>query len=384
MAISDSLALSQDRRALQDRVRGVLADQLSSGELHGGLDTQPGYSPEWHARYTKEMGLAGLTIPEEFGGLGLSPAEACLVHTELGRVLYPGPLLCSCLAAAALLAAGDSDARQHWLPLVANGSVTATVAAADEAGHWSPGPESVQAEQAIDGWRLSGRRWHVIAAHVADILVVPANVQSGTAIFLLESGSSGLTVSRQLSLDLTRRISIITLDATPAVLLSRDEAAVTSMARAEHDLLLATAAEAAGGIAWCLDASIASAKDREPADRPPGSFRAVANSFVDMVSDLREVSEATGYAAVAAAEGAVGATHEARAAALKAGQSYRAATEAAVHLLGGDGITREEAYLHYRRAWSTQQLVGGPLADRAAEDRTKREGAPPVEGAPLG
>jgi alkylation response protein AidB-like acyl-CoA dehydrogenase len=370
MAIRDFRALSENQRALPDRVRGVLADQLSSGELHGSLDTRPGYSPELHARLTSEMGLAGLTIPEEFGGLGLSQAEACLVHTELGRVLYPGPVLCSCLAAAALLAAGDREARQHWLPLLANGTVTATVAAADEAGRWSTGPDNVEAERAIDGWRLSGRRWYVIAAHVADIVVVPATTESGTAMFLLKSGSSGLTVSRQLSLDLTRRISIITLDATPALLLSRDTAAVASLACAEQELLLATAAEAAGGIGWCLDASIASAEDREHVDRRPGSFQAVANSFVDMLSNLRDVSEATGHAAVAAADGAADAIREARAAALKASESYRAATEAAIHLLGGIGVTREqEAYLHYRRAWSTQQLVGGPLADRAAEQQ---------------
>jgi alkylation response protein AidB-like acyl-CoA dehydrogenase len=368
MAIRDFLALSEDQRALHDRVRGVLANQLSSGELHGRLDGHPGYSQELHARMTDELGLAGIAIPEEFGGLGLSQAESCAVHTELGRVLYPGPLLGSYLASAALVAAGDSDTRRHWLPLVANGSVTATLAAADEAGRWSPGPESVQAEQAIDGWRLSGRRWYVIAAHVADILLVPATLESSTAMFLLESGSYGLTVSKQLSLDPTRRISIITLDTTPARLLSRDAAAVASLACAEHDLLLATAAEAAGGIAWCLDASIASAEDREPADRPPGSFQAAAGSFVDMVSSLRDVSEATGAATASAANGSAGAMREARAAALKAGDSYRAATEAAIHLLSGTGVTREQqAYLHYRRAWSTQQLVGGPLADRAAD-----------------
>ncbi|HTX29147.1 MAG TPA: acyl-CoA dehydrogenase family protein [Streptosporangiaceae bacterium] len=370
MAIRDFLALSEKQRALPDRVRGFLADRLASGELHGGLDTQPGYSPELHACLTNEMGLAGLTIPEEFGGLGLSLADACVVHTELGRVLYPGPLVCNCLAAAALLAAGDREARQHWLPLVAHGSVTATVAAADEAGRWSSGPENVQAEPAIDGWRLSGRRWYVIAAHVADIVVVPATIESSTAMFLLKSGSSGLTVSRQLSLDLTRRISIVTLDETPALLLSRDTAAVASQAAAEQELLLATAAEAAGGIGWCLDASIASAEDREPADRRPGSFQAVANSFVDMLSDLRDVSEATGRAAVAAANGAGESIREARAVALKASESYRAAAEACIHLLGGTGVAREqEAYLHYRRAWSTQQLVGGPLADRAPEQQ---------------
>jgi alkylation response protein AidB-like acyl-CoA dehydrogenase len=368
MAIRDSLALSQDQRALQESVRVFLAEKVSPGELHSALDSQPGYSPELHARLATELGLAGLTIPEEYGGMGLSQAETCVVHTELGRALYPGPFLPGCLAAAALLAASNGEAREHWLPLMANGSVIATVAAANEAGHWSPGPDSVQAEHAIDGWRLSGRRWYAIAAHVADIVVVPAITESGASMFLVKSGTTGFTVSRQLGLDITRRISVITLDATPALLLSEYEAAAASLARAEQELLLANAAEAAGGIGWCLDASIAYAENREQAEHPAGSFQAVANSCVDMIADLRDVSAFARYAAVATADDVDDAPQAARTAALRAAESYRHATEAAIKLLGGNGFPREQdAYLHYRRAWSTQQLVGGPLADRAAD-----------------
>ena len=110
MAIRDSLALTGDQRALRDTVRDFLAGQLPSAALRGMLDTDPGYRPELHARLAGELGLTGLTVPGEFGGRGLGPAEACVVHTELGRVLYPGPLLASRLAAEALLAAGDHAA----------------------------------------------------------------------------------------------------------------------------------------------------------------------------------------------------------------------------------------------------------------------------------
>ena len=367
MAIRDSLALSQEQRALQESVRTFLAEKISPGELHLALDSQAGYSPELHARLISELGLAGLTIPEEFGGLGLSQAEACVVHTELGRALYPGPLLPSGLAAAALLAATNSEAGEHWLPLIANGSVIATVAAADEAGHWTPGSDSLQAEHAIDGWRLSGRRWYAIAAHVADIIIVPAITPSGTAMFLVKPASAGFTVSRQLSLDLTRRISVATLESTPALLLSEYQAAAASLARAEQELLLANATEAAGGIAWCLDATIAYAQDRDQAESP-SSFQTVANSVVDMIANLRDVSASARYAAVATADAVDDAPQAARTAALRAAESYRNATEATVQLLGGIESPRlQDAYLHYRRAWSTQQLLGGPLADRAAD-----------------
>jgi len=147
MAESDTLALSEDQHALQDTLRGFLADQLPSAVLRVALEGEAGYSLELHARLAGELGLTGLTIPAGFGGLGMSQAEASVVHTELGRALYPGPFLSSALAAGVLLA-GDRAAAGHWLPLLADGSVTGTLAVADEAGHWSPGPDSVRAERA--------------------------------------------------------------------------------------------------------------------------------------------------------------------------------------------------------------------------------------------
>ncbi len=372
MTMSDTLALSEDQHALQETLRGFLADQLPSAVLRAALETQAGYSPELHARLAGELGLTGLTIPEGFGGLGMSQAEASVAHAELGRALYPGPFLSSALAAGVLLAAGDREAQEQWLPRLADGSVTATVAAAGESGHWAPGPDSVRAEQVkrtgqLGGWRLYGHRWYVQAAHVADIVMVPAITESGLAMFLVESRSLGFTPSGQLGLDLTRRVCVTAFDEAPAVLIGQGDAAAAALAQAERDFLLATAAEAAGGIGWCLDAAIAYAKDREQFGRPIGSFQAVAHACVDMLAEFQAVSAAARYAAVAAADGTDEAPMAAHVAALRAGEAYRAVTESAIHLFGGVGFTWEhDAHLYYRRAWSAERLVGGPQAHRAA------------------
>jgi alkylation response protein AidB-like acyl-CoA dehydrogenase len=355
----------EDQPALHDTLRGFLTDHLSPAELRSTLDSEPGYNPDLHARLCRDLSLAALTIPEEFGGRGISQPEACMVHSELGRALYPGPYLPSCVAAAALLASGDREACERWLPLMAQGSVSGTVAAADENGLWSQGSDGVRAEYATGGWRLYGRRWYVISAHVADIVVVPATTESGLAMFLAESGFAGLTVSRQLDLDLTRRISITSFDAAPARLLGRD--ADAALARAEHEFLIATAAEAAGGIGWCLDASIAYAKDREKFGPSTGSFETVAQSCVDMLGDLQSVSAAARFAAIAAADGAADAAQAAHAAALRAGEAYRRVIEAAIHLFGATGFPQaDDTQLYYRRAWSAERLAGGPQTHRAA------------------
>src|SRR5260370_41480244 len=74
MAIRDSLVLTDDQRALRDAVRGFLAGQLASDALRAMIDTEPGYSPELHARLATGLGLARLTVPEALGGAGPPPA----------------------------------------------------------------------------------------------------------------------------------------------------------------------------------------------------------------------------------------------------------------------------------------------------------------------
>jgi alkylation response protein AidB-like acyl-CoA dehydrogenase len=383
MAIRDPLALTGDQRALRDAVRRFLADQLPSAALHAMLDTGPGYRPDLHARLAGELGLAGLTVPRQFGGAGLGPAEACVVHTELGRALYPGPLLPSCLAAAALQAAAvpapgadplsgavsvsgavrappaDHAAAARWLRVLADGSVTGTIAVADQDGRWSAGSGGVRAHLTPQGWRLYGRSWYVIAAHVAVVVVVSALAGSVPAMFLVEAGAPGLRSAAQPGPDRTRRVSVTAFDATPAVLIGQGDAAVAALDRVERDFLLATAAEAVGGIGWCLDAAVVYAKDREQFGRPACSFEAVAHACIEMLAAFQPAEAAVRQAAVVAAAGAAEAIAAARMAALQAGQAYRAVTEAAIPLFGGIGSTPEhDAHLYYRRAWSAERLSG--------------------------
>jgi alkylation response protein AidB-like acyl-CoA dehydrogenase len=376
MAIRDSLVLTDDQRALRDTVRGFLAGQLPSDSLRAMIHAEPGYSPELHARLATGLGLAGLTVPEEFGGRGLSQADAAVVHAELGHTLYPGPFLPSGLAAGVLLAAtgaaaahgpmtaDGAAAAKRWLPLLADGSVTGAIAAAGRDGRWGSGPVGVRAHLTPHGWRLYGSCWYVVAAHVAAVVAVSARAGSVPAMFLVEAEAPGFRVAAQRSLDLTRRVFVTTFDATPAVLLVQDGQAVAALERAERDFLIATAAEAAGGIGWCLDTAVLYAKDREQNGRPTGSFRAVAHACVEMLESFQEAEAAARYAAVADDAEAPTA---ARVAALRAGQAYRTVTEAATHLFGGIGSTWErDAQLYYRRAWSAERLTGGPQAHRAA------------------
>jgi alkylation response protein AidB-like acyl-CoA dehydrogenase len=206
-----------------------------------------------------------------------------------------------------------------------------------------------------------------LAAHAADVVVVPAVTESGAAMFLVDPRSLGCTVSGQLGLDLTRRVSVTAFDEAPARLIVEGEVAAVALERAERDFLIATAAEAAGGIGWCLDKAIAYAEDRQQFGQTIDAFQAVAQACVDILAAFQEVSAAARHAALAAATGSPEAPKAAHAAALRAGEAFRAVTESAVHLFGGNGLNWEhDVHLYYRRAWSAERLAGGPQAHRAA------------------
>src|SRR3954463_11485526 len=110
-----------EQELLRDSVRRTCA-------RHGGLDLARkmendavGYSPAvWSA--LAELGLLGLTLPEEHGGSGMTMLDAAVVYEELGRALLPSPHFPSCvLAAGVLLRSTDAELQQAWLPRIASG-----------------------------------------------------------------------------------------------------------------------------------------------------------------------------------------------------------------------------------------------------------------------
>ena len=88
------------------------------------------------------------------------------------------------LAGQALAASGDESAKQRWLPLIADGSLTATLAVAEETGCWDLGDVAATAEAAGHGWVVNGSKFFVVDGHSADLLLVVNNQNSAGALRL--------------------------------------------------------------------------------------------------------------------------------------------------------------------------------------------------------
>lgn len=138
--------------------------------------------------------LLGVAVPEEHGGLGFGMFELAMVLQQQGRAVAPVPLLPTLVMGALPIARfGSADQRARLLPGVVAGETVLT-GAFQEWGANDPLRSSVQATQGADGWELTGSKPAVPAAHLASRIVVPATVDDGLGLFLVDPTSTGVTV----------------------------------------------------------------------------------------------------------------------------------------------------------------------------------------------
>ena len=118
-------AFSPEQLELAATVRALLARRADPAAVRAAMASDLGYDQALWQTMCKQIGVAGLAIPEEYGGAGFSLLDAMIVLEELGRSLAPSPLLSSLVLAEALQAGGTDDAKQRLLPRVAAGEVAA-------------------------------------------------------------------------------------------------------------------------------------------------------------------------------------------------------------------------------------------------------------------
>ena len=120
-------AFTDDQLLFRDTVRDLLDKECQTEQVRFAWVNDDGRLPDvWSA--LAEMGVLGVQVPEEFGGLGMTELDLVLLLEESGRVGLPDPIVDACAVAAPLLAeVASPEQRQQWLPeLVGGGAVVTT------------------------------------------------------------------------------------------------------------------------------------------------------------------------------------------------------------------------------------------------------------------
>jgi alkylation response protein AidB-like acyl-CoA dehydrogenase len=364
------MELSEEHRALRDAVRGLLAGYPA----RAAIEQPAGYDAGLWQRLCKEIGVAGLAVPEAHGGAGATLLESHIVLAEWGRQLTPGPMLGSVLATQALLRAGDEE----LLPALCAGDRIAALAwqgdlAADQAG------------------RITGVAHQVMDAEAADIQLVA----TGEGLYEVAARAAGVTVEPADVLDTTRRLATVRLDGTPARRVGGDQGDQTTDGGDRGDQATdggdrgdqATGGNSAqrvngGGdlLSWLRDLACAAlsaeqigaaskafeltheyVQHRVQFGRPIGSFQVLQHRLAEAYLSVEAASTASWTAAEALVAGDLEATTLAAMAKVHCSESLQAIAAEMVQMHGGLAITWEhDAHLYLRRAYADAQLFGPP------------------------
>jgi alkylation response protein AidB-like acyl-CoA dehydrogenase len=361
-----TFVFTDEQQELRRTLRRFLAEKSPPAVVRRLMETETGFDPALWELMAGQLGVQGLTIPEEHGGSGCGPVEQLIVCEEMGRALLCAPYLATAvLAPGALMASGDEAAQAEFLPGIADGSTIATLAVPEGDGGWTTCGLRTRARRSANGYVLDGRKSFVLDGTIAGLILVTALADEGPALFAVDGDAPGLTCSPRQTLDMTRKQAVLELSQTPARLVGAAGAAASIVAQAARSGVLALAAEQVGGAQRCLDMSVEYAKLRVQFGRQIGSFQAIKHKCADMLLDVESARSAAYYAAWAAADSAADSLLAASLAKAHCSEAYLHAAAENIQIHGGIGFTWEhDAHLYYRRAKSAEVMLGTPAQHR--------------------
>ncbi|MEU0935540.1 acyl-CoA dehydrogenase family protein [Embleya sp. NPDC005971] len=359
-----SLLYGEVEEDLRAALREVLRDRCGWHEVLARIDTEEAYDDGLWKAVAAELGLAGLLIPEEFGGAGVGAREVAVALEELGRAVAPVPFLASAvLATSALLACPAGEARDAALRVLADGSRTATLAVTATTWPGAGFPLSVTGARDADGLLLTGAVTGVLAADRAELLVVPVVVAGEAQLALVAGDAAHLARRAVTSLDPTRPVGELTLDQVRGRVVAGPEHAEAALGHALRQGAALLASEQLGVAEQALAEAVAYLKVRHQFGRPIGSFQALRHRAADLWSDIAAARAAARYAAACLAEDAADAAVATALAQAYCGEVAVRAAEECVQMHGGVGFTWEHpAHLYLKRAMASALLLG--TADR--------------------
>ena len=294
--------------------------------------------------------------PASLGGDGFGALEQVAVLVALGHQLAAVPYLESVmLAAGALARFGSEELQQSWGMPAVSGEKILTVALDGEMGE---GP--VRAVSAGGGYRLTGTRTQVGFGPVADAFLVPAETDSGTAIFLVAADNPGVTVTaiQTTGLGSVGHLTLdgVAVDGARQVGDGFDGIVVTWL---DTLATLGRSAFQLGVLERGLQLTAEYARTREQFDRPIGSFQAVAQRLADGYIDVKALRLTLTQAAWRVSEDIPAEIDVASAAFWAADAGHRVA-HTVVHVHGGVGVdTDHPAHRYFLAAKEVEFALRG-------------------------
>ena len=356
-AVSTVLAAAlaeEDRAALADALRQMLAERHDfarrRAQLAVAADVRPAIFDDLVG-----LGLNGLLLPEEFGGVGGGLADLQGVLRECGRALVVAPWTDTVLASCALLIAGSAAQQAAWLPGIASGAHAFALAHEDAAGLGAAPAATVARRQADGSWSIDGVKAAVAhAASVSHYLVaarlpVVAGAGIATGWFRVAARQTGIAAACTRMVDGSWCADLRLSGATAELL--GEPGACSDLSGVLEALVVACAtAEAVGLAEAALELTVQYLRTRKQFGQVLGDYQALRHRVAEMAILLEQARSGAELALEAARdESPVARARLLAQAQLVSAEAVTWITQQGIQLHGGMGMTDEMAIGHYYR-----------------------------------
>ena len=314
-----------------------------------------------------KLGWPGIMIPEEFGGSNFGLSGICVVLQECAKTLTPSPLFASgVLGAYAINNYGTKEQKEKYLPLIASGELTTSVAV-DESSHHNPYDTVLIAKKNSDEYILSGKKNFVIDGTSSDLLVVLARTSgkkgdlTGLTLFLVDPTNEGIDRIKLEMADSRNYANIIfdNVKISSKNILGDIEAG----GEAIDDVLdigrIAMSAEMLGNSEAAFETTLDYLKQRKQFGVLIGSFQALQHRAAEMFCEI-ELTKSSVIAAMRAAdERSNDVQRLSSLAKTVAGETLHLVSNEAIQMHGGIGVTDEyDIGFFLKRARVAEQIFG--------------------------
>jgi alkylation response protein AidB-like acyl-CoA dehydrogenase len=323
---------TEDQLLFQSSVRDFLTAEVTPERIRTSWASATGRDPALWQQLV-ELGLVGLTVPAEHGGLGMSELDFVLLAQECGYVALPEPLVHTALVAAPLLRDIGGQLASDWLPRIAAGEARVAVGL----------------EQNL----------LVEDAHVADLLLL----QRGDAWYALDPGQVGLRHNE--SVDPSRRLYAVEMASGAEPLVRGEEAAQLTAASLDRGAL-GCAAQALGLAQRMVDMAVSYSADRQQFGKPIGSFQAVKHLMANVAVRLEYARAPVHRAAYSVAHREPRAATAVSHAKLVACEAANLAAKNCIQVHGAMGYTWEvDLHIFMKKAWALANTWGDSAFHKA-------------------
>ncbi|HEY5024584.1 MAG TPA: acyl-CoA dehydrogenase family protein [Acidimicrobiales bacterium] len=330
-------AFDEEQLEFRAQLRAFAEKQCTPADIRAAWASPLGWSrPRWTA--LAEMGVAGITVPEEFGGMGLGLLDAVLLLEEAGRAGLPEPLVETvALGVPVLLDAPGPQGkalRARWLRSVSEGGATMAV-----------GMSSMPAVPGAVGADL------LLLERDRELHAVPA---------------AAVVIAPRPSLDGSRGLAHVAWEPSPSTLVVSGFEAEEFLAALGDRAAMSTGAVLVGVADRLVAMAAQYAKDRVQFGKPIGSFQAVKHHLADALVRVEFARPMVYRAALSLTEGDPDAGLHASMAKAMASEAATLAARTALQVHGAIGYTAEhDLHLWMKRAWSLAAAWGDAATHRA-------------------